>query len=352
MGYEYKELASETQVSTIRGTSSTFYRNSPVMWGGDLVDAAQNNLFFLQAVDVRYLPEGMAQLVVKKRNNYLGGSGVTFDTSEATTADITNTAINNLDGVVISPTVCNAHVTITNFAIRTNIFDLVAEARNELSYALADRVDAAIALAIGDATETTSSAAGAQTIYGGDATSDTTLASGDILTPALVTKAARLLKDNKAYYWSSTTFTLSADTKNPWNNSPDDPYILFVGPAQENALRDSSQFTNASEYGGREVVLNGEIGKFMGIKIVVANNVERVAAAGTSPDGASTTGAAMTRCLLVKAKKAYCFVWGEEPRFTIAPVEVRAQKAVVLESAYAGSVVHADAVIKIDVADD
>jgi len=43
---------------------------------------------------------------------------------------------------------------------------------------------------------------------------------------------------------------------------------LVVHPACENSLLKDTQFVDASEYGGREVVLNGEIGKYLGMKVI------------------------------------------------------------------------------------
>jgi N4-gp56 family major capsid protein len=46
------------------------------------------------------------------------------------------------------------------------------------------------------------------------------------------------------------------------------PKYLLIHPHCEGALMKSSQFVNAATYGGREAVFNGEIGKYLGVKIM------------------------------------------------------------------------------------
>jgi N4-gp56 family major capsid protein len=189
------------------------------------------------------------------------------------------------------------------------------------------------------------------TLYGGDATSDSTLETGDVLTTEIINDAEVLLSGRQAYYWNAGTWTLSSGTKNPWSNEPRDPYVLMVGQRQKQALRNSSQFVNASEYGSRVVISSGEIGEYLGVRIIVTNNAESVAAAGTAPDGGSAPSVNMTRCILMKGRKAYTFVWGEKPKFTDYAMQWRDQRGIVLTADFAGSIVHDDAIIKIDVSD-
>jgi len=346
------ELANETTSTVSRGSAiSNVYVNQPIMYGEEIIDAAKERFFFLDAVNVVKLPQGHKDYVEYKRTKYLGSSGITFDSGEKSGSDISNTALNNLDGVTITPAFYSAKIHIENYAARINVWNLVDRAREELIYGIADAVDQYIATTMGDATVATSSAAGALVLYGGDATSDTTLAAGDVLTPELVADAKRYLMDKHAYYWNSGTLTRSSATKNPWVPTPTEPFVLFIGPAQYNALIKDSQFTNAAEYGDNEVVLNGEIGKYLGIKVVVTNNVESVASGSAGPDGSGNVNVNMTRCILCVPKKAFTFVWGMEPQISVVPIAWQAAQAVVLETAYAGAVIHDDAIVFIDVTD-
>ena len=246
--HKFIELANETNAAATRGASvSNAYTNQPIMYGDEILDAAKNLLFFLDAVNVRSLPQGNKDYIEYKRTQYLGGSGITFDAGEKAGSDISNTTMNNLTGVQITPAFKSARITIENYSARVNVFNLVDKAREELIYGLADAVDTAISSGLGDATDTTSVAAASQRIYGGDAAVDSGLAAGDVLTTDLIAEGARYLKGTDAFYWVSTTWTKSADTKNGWVNTTETPFVLFVGPAQEMALRKDSQFVNASE---------------------------------------------------------------------------------------------------------
>jgi N4-gp56 family major capsid protein len=350
--FKKANFASEVTHTTSRGSSTTVYLNQKPVWQGELSDAAKNTMYFLDAVDVRMLPEKHAQYVVNYRKYYPLATSVSFDTSEATTSDISNYGTNLVDGVVIQPTPYSKSAVVTNYGNVQNIRDLIRDKMDELSYALADKVDNYIAAALGDATETTSTVAGAITLYGGSASADSGLAAGDVLTTELINKAEVVLSGKTAYYWNAGTFTKSSGVKNPWKNEATDPFVLIIGQKQKQALRDSSQFTNAAEYGNRVVISSGEIGDYLGIRVIVSNNVESVAAAGTAPDGGSAPAVDMTRCLLMKGRAAYTFVWGRAPRFSSWELPWRDQKGITLVADFAGSIVHADAVVKIDVSDN
>jgi len=125
----------------------------------------------------------------------------------------------------------------------------------------------------------------------------------------------------------------------------------LIAPEQEEVLLTDSQFVNAAEYGSNEIVLNGEIGKYLGIKILVANNVTAVAAGGTSPDGTSTVTPAMHRCIMVKSQKCGAIAYGYEPKLTVFDYPNRAQQRILLETSYQAKVLYKDAVVFIDVAD-
>lgn len=348
--FKYANFANEVTGTTARGTSFTGYRNQGVEWQGDLSDAATDTMYWLDAVDVRTMADGNAQHIVSKRSYYATRSDVSFDSSEPTTSDMSNFGTNLVDGVYITPAPYYKAATVTNFGNRTNLRPLVEDKRDELSFGMSDLIDYTISRAIGDATETTSTVAGAMTLYGGDATTDASLETGDVLTTQLINEAESLLSGRDAYYRSAGTWTASSGTKNPWNNEIDrDPYVLMIAQRNKQSLRDSSQFTNAAEYGNRVVISTGEIGNYLGVRIIVSNNTESVAAAGTAPDAGSVCGVAMTRCILMKGRKAYTFVWGNKPKFTPFVKEWRDQRGIVLTASFAGSIIHADAVIKIDV---
>lgn len=349
--FKYANFSNEVTSTTARGTSFTGYRNQGVEWQGDLSDAAIDTMYWLDAVDVRMLPAGNAQYIVQSRKYYATQGDISFDTTEPSTADIPNFGTNLVDGTVITPIRYYKSATVSNFGERTNLRPLVQDKRDEMSFGMTDLIDYTISRAIGDATETNSTVAGAITLYGGDATTDATLETGDVMTTELINEAEVLLSGRNAWYWTGGVFTLSSGTKNPWTNESRDPYVLMIGQRQKQALRNSSQFVNAGEYGSRVVISSGEIGEYLGMRVIVSNNAESVAASGAAPDGGSTVTVAMTRCILMKGRKAYTFVWGEKPKFTPFVKEWRDQRGIVLTADFSGSTVHNDAVVKIDVSD-
>jgi len=343
-----KELA-YTQASSSRGSAlSTSYQLQGVLFLKNIKDAAKKRLYFQQACYVTNAPKGHKDVVIPKRTAYLGSGSVTAVTSE-TDGDITATTLDNLSGVTITPVMSLARIAITNYALRVSTLEMIRAAQEELIYSIGDRVDSAIATAFGDATDATTSARGTQRIFGGDATTDATLAVGDILTTDIIAKARRYLISTKCMYWSGGTEAASSQSKNPWTEG----HMLFIAPEQEEQLLKDSQFTNAAEFGGREAVLNGQIAKYLGITIIVAPNVEGAIGGATPPDGASTmaVGVDMHRCILTSKGNGAALVWGLEPQLNIVPRPERSQQQVILESAYAVGIIHDDAIVHIDVTD-
>jgi N4-gp56 family major capsid protein len=353
------ELANETQQSTVQGSGFTSYGLTPAEFTKEVVDAAQKQLFFANFVKVMYAAPGTKDVVIPKRTHYLGRGDMTIDTGEATTSDISNTSLDNLDSVTGTPVWRTARFTMTDYSVRTNVVNLLEAAREELSYAIGDNVDYHVATTVGDAVcaAAAGNARGAQTLFGGDATSAATLSAGETITTDLVAKAIRYLKDTKQHYRdgssgkTGTEAVSSSVVKNPWSNTSDDPFVLFIGPAQEETFRRDPQFVNAAEYGSSIVIQNGEIGQYLGCRIVVTTNIETAAASGTAPDG-STAAVAMSRCVLMKAKKACALIWGMEPEIEVARIAERKQTTIVLATAYVAKVIHDDAIVFIDVSDE
>lgn len=350
--YKNATFANEVSSTTSRGSSFTGYVNQGVKWQGELSDAALDEMLWTSVVDVKMLEEGNAQYIVNKRKYFDRASTYSFDDTEPTTSDISNYGTNLIDGVTIQPEPRYKVARITRFGNRVNRRDLLQDKMEELSFGFADLVDSYISEQIStEATMTTSSIAGAMVLYGGDATADDELASADTLDIDLINEADSLMRGKYAYYWTGGTFTKSSGTKNPWQNTVSEPYVLMIGPKQLKALRGSSQFTNAAEYGSDSVISTGRILDYLGTKIIVSNNVHSVSSGGTAPDGGSSPSVDMTRCVFMKAKKAFTLVWGEKPSFVKFDIHERDQEAVKVRGDFAGSVIQNDSIIYFDVAD-
>lgn len=346
------------QADVLGATTGTLYPLGVVNFLKEIVEAGKKRMFFEQIVKRVVAPAGTKDIVIPVKTvffGYNGTVGMRVDTTERTAADITFTELDNLDGVTLTPAIQLAGIAITNHALRTNALNLLDVAKEELTYAISDKVDQAIRDAlVSNGNASTSGARGAQTVYGGDARSDAELATGDTLTTDMIAEAKRKLQSTVCKYWDPTSpqaEASSSETKNPWRNTPDAPFVLLLAPEQEEVLLTDSQFVNAAEYGSAEVVLNGEIGKYLGVKIVVANNVTLATTSDTSPDATGTPGADMHRCIMVKSQKCGAIAYGQEPKLTPFPFPTRAQQRLIIESAYQSKALYKDAIVFVDVSD-
>jgi len=77
---------------------------------------------------------------------------------------------------------------------------------------------------------------------------------------------------------STTLFTtdLIADSRTAMRINKRMASTIVIHPNQENPLTKDTQFTDASIYGGRETVLNGEIGKYLGLRVISSMVVDSV----------------------------------------------------------------------------
>ena len=348
--------------SDVRGTEvRNAYGTEPAIWLQKILDAAKVRFFFLNFCYITELQQGQKEIVIPMRKKYLGASGVTYETS--TPADgtaVESTVLDNLEGVVISPVMQASRITISNYAIRVNAVDLIRAAQEELIYSIGDKVDQYIAVIIGNALGSSSTVPGATTLFGGSATADGGLAAGDVMTTDLVADGRKALMSRYKEYRASNTGAAGGATGavsgtvlgNPWISTPDGPFVLFIGPSQELAFLKDSQFVNAAEYGSNKVIMNGEIGEYIGVKIISTNNVEQIATGAEGPDAATANAAVnITRCIMLKAQKAAAFCWGKQPSLKFWDNVPQVSQDVVMEAAYAAAVVFPDAIVFIDVAD-
>ena len=261
-------------------------------------------------------------------------------------------------GVEAVPADKNAGVAISERALRTNAVDLVREARDQLTYYAGDVVDLAVRNALvasSNQASSGSSGRGAYTVYGGDARADSELATGDTLTPDMIVDAKTKLTSTIMKYWtpsSPAAEQINTDvTANPWRPASNEPFVLTIAPEQEKALLKDSQFMNFSEYGGREAIMEGEIGKYVGAKVISTANTKAFSASGTAADGGGAAGATGHRVVLFKALKAIGLAWAQKPRLRVFDYPSDLQKRMVMDLAYKAVAIHKDAICYLDVAD-
>lgn len=347
------ELAdSITTNPDISGASWTSYTLSPAVWLKEIVDAAQKQFYAIQFAYQTELKDGQKDVVIPMRMHKMYSGATTWEIKAAEGAAVSYTTMNNLCGVTLSPTDWNAGIAISNRAIRTNAVDLIRNAREALTDFCGNEVDVAMfdALKV-DTYKATSSIKGSQAIYGGDATQASGIAAGDVITTDMVAEAKRKLQTTNSSYWTyGTGETQSAVYKNPWANEKGTPFVMFIGPEQEETFLTDGQFVNAAQYGSDKIIHNGEIGEYLGIKIVVSSNTPFYAASATHPDS-STTAVAQHRCMMIKAQKAGAIAWGLKPRLQVVDYPSELEKRLIIEQAYQCKQLHSDAIVHINVAD-
>jgi N4-gp56 family major capsid protein len=345
----YLNLADVT-TSTARGTSYTGYRNQKTFFSGQISDAAKAQLVALSAVEEARLAKGNFQYNARYRNLYPDTNAVTFSEGQNDSTTMQEFSTNYKDGVIIEPEQQSVSSLVQWKAEKVNIYDLLRDKQDELSYSLATKVEKYILDGLAAATLATSSTRGASLLFGGDATSEATIAAGDVMTYEKIVDGTVRIGSIQQYYWDSGVEGVSSAVKNPWANEPTDPYVLMIGPEQKASLLKDSQFSNYLQYGGQEPLLNGEIGKISDVKVVVSQYIPRKAAGATTWDASGTASVNLTRCILMKGRAAYTFVWGQEPTFEMDKDIRQTRDVLVLWTMYAGSVVHNDAICFITVA--
>jgi len=120
--------------------------------------------------------------------------------------------------------------------------DKMKLAKYFLQEQLTDIPDKKLAIALQDTSVT-------QRVYGGGKTSVAGLQNGDTLTPKVFADAMLKVEDS-GYV----------------------PYCFLCSPAQANAMRKDSQFTDASQLGTTDVIKTGIIQNFLGVPFIVSTN--------------------------------------------------------------------------------
>lgn len=374
MEESFMKLA-ETEPNSLRGSALSTYLLLPNTYTEEVLQAAKGKTRVAQWALEAMAPKGSHDVTIRKRTQFKGYHGNTWNTAgddiggsgagtgpyANTIADISWTTVDNYDGVKITPMPVILGRAIQNFGMDTNAINILEEEKTELSVAIAQYLEYNLITTIGDATNSTSTAAGAQTIFGGDATDSSELAAGDTITTDIITDAGTKLEDLQYSYRASgaygaeTAVAISSYRKNPWNRT-DGEFVLFIGPKQKAALLKDSQFMNAAEFGrdilireGREA--DGFFAKYEGIYLIDADLLERTAASGTAPD-TQTAAVACTQCLMIVAKKGAAIGWGKRPETRIWQFNERDETRMGAYMYVGFGVPYTDAVIKILVADD
>jgi len=153
-----------------------------------------------------------------------------------------------------------AAISVTRQVVEQVTFGVIDVLTDLLSEGVANKEDKDILAGLDAATGI------AGTIYGGGKAAENLIEAADVLTTDLLANAITAMRKEKR-----------------------EPRYVIIHPAQENALLKSDKFINAASYGGREVIMNGEIGQWLGIKVLKTTQVPT----GTGAGGITTYHAFM-----------------------------------------------------------
>ncbi len=312
-----KELANETDTST---TNADEFQDT--FLDTKVQKFAEALRFFRQAVQENDVLIGSRDKTLRVP---ITTSHRDITTSHTEGAERTYTELTNLDTVDVTPTFKLGAIAISKELVDTSRVDLIDLAK----YTVAEDIEEDIEVAITEEIDTTTST---NCVYGGDATDPTELAAGDKITVDLVADAIQKIKDYDFV-----------------------PALLFIRPAQENVFYKSSQFTNASEYGSNEVILNGEIGKYLGVKIITSTLTQHYASSAADKGGLGNWAVAGTSCQMIGYRagkqKPIVLAWKEKPSVTYEYLKKFATHYIYYDAAYAAKVVQEKACCLIKVSD-
>jgi len=296
----------------------------------DVIRFAEENRFFMQAVKEYEALIGTPDKTLRLPLS-TGHETITARPDDNAGNERTYTEMSKLDTVDITPTYKLGGVAIDKALVQTSRVDLIEEAKFILAEDMIEVMETDITAEI-DTSVTTN------VVYGGDAVKPDDLATGDKITIDLVADAI----DKLGTKWKAA--------------------LLFIGSAQRAVFHKSSQFTNAAEYGSNEVVLNGEIGKYLGVKIIetdlvqgyIANAQDKAISGDEGKWGHENGGVAGTSCQLIGfthgGRKPIAFAWKEKPNVDYEYSKRKATHYLLSDVAYLPKVVHEKACCLIKVA--
>lgn len=248
----------------------------PTKWAAEVVKWAEE---FRQLEGLVYVNKEMVGTKLEKVTIPVSTSHLSITTSHTEGAVRTKTEMDNMSTVdfsVAAGDFLQGVITITKRLMMTCAIDLISQAKYSIAEDMADDVDLAIATQLQSTSLTTN------IVYGGDATQIEDITTGDVMTTDLITDARRLIKVNSKCV----------------------PKYLIISSYQEATLMKDSQFMNASEYGSNDVIMKGEIGTYLKLKVIVTDNANFAYTSGdTEVNEAASPGAACNICPVIGEKK-------------------------------------------------
>lgn len=356
-------LATATTTSTMNGGITSTYDQVAIKWLSKVIDAAKKNFYYEQLCMQEVIPEGGDKIAIPKMPVY--DSQIWGATGEeiAAGSEINWTSIDPTNTVTVTTVERPYGATISNKLLRVSNVPYIQHVKDKLIYQQLDKIDSTTkyalvgepkATCVAGATPMTSSTIGMQTLVGSlQSNASNALVAGDIITPDLIKQAVSMLEADYGWYYTTSNALTKNTTnkKNPWKNEND--FVLVISPEQKAQLLQDTQFTNAAEFGSDDVVLNGQIAKYLGVKILCTPAVPSFASGDQLPiQGATPTAATAGHvATLLKAGKAGVIGWSQKPKFHVFPFPSALQTRMVLEMSFGVSELYSDAMVNIYTAD-
>ena len=308
-----QELADTKDTTTATDSISNLQGKT---WLKKILEAAKRRMIFAQFAYETDLPGGTKDLALpiytSNITDWVAQSGATGEGVARTM-----TAIDNLTTVTFTPVTFRYGCAISTDVVRTSQVDVVRHAREQLSYYAAYSVESAIETALEAASSPN------EVVCGGGSTVDT----GNTLDPDAIAESLRKMRANS------------------WFSEPARPFVLVIPAICEEALMKDSQFTNASEYGDQSIVLNGEIGKYLGIRVVTSEFCP------AKTDSHAKFDVAGHICFMFKAQVAYGLAWGTKPTLDYEFNKLESEHRVFLDLCYQAKTMQEGALTLIYAAD-
>jgi len=322
------QLSTDPNSTKIATTGYTSMR--PTIWAKEVIRFGESLRLLDQIVRVNKEMVGNKATVVTipTQESHLSVTTAPIDTTypEGT---VRNFTIMSNSGTATA-TIVNTDFKKGGIAIGKELFmtcavDLIAEARHYIAQDMADDIDLALATALQSTSVT-------NTLWGGDATQVEDLTDGDVLTTDLIADAIRQIELNDFI-----------------------PKWIVISPYQKATLLKDSQFVNASEYGSDKVVLKGEIGEYLGLKVIVTTNTNfSTVSTGTEINENAAAGANMTTIPVVAETKggqkaSVVLAWKEMPHVDMEYQKDEARHLIYYDQAFTTALIHLEAISLIKV---
>lgn len=319
-----------TDPNTTKYTTTGITDMQPEIWSKEVVKfgEALRILDQLVLVNKEMVGTKSEKVTIAKTTSHLSITTSPIDTTypEGTVRNFTEmTNVDTVSATMLVTDFLKGGITISKEAFMTVQMDLISQARFTIAQDLADDVDLALATAIQSTSVT-------NTLWGGDATQVEDLTAGDVLTTDLIADARAQIRLNNFV-----------------------PKSIVISTYQEATLMKDSQFVNASEYGSNEVVLKGEIGKYLGLKVIVTTNANFSYTTGdTEVNENASPGADMNVVPVLADTKAgqkasVMLAWKEMPHIDFEYEKNEARHIIYYDQGFTTALIHAEAISLIKV---